>query len=154
MRKVIAKLMAVLVHDGFRKARLLKKTNIFGAFGEKCFWHPRILPSEPEKVFIGNNVVVATDVYFCTHDINHVVLNNCTEISNRGAYKWKTGNIVIKDNVFVGAHASVKFGVTIGPNAIVAMGSVVVKDVPEGAIVGGNPAKVIGNFFDYAKKSV
>jgi maltose O-acetyltransferase len=42
--------------------------------------------------------------------------------------------------------------VTIGPNAIVAMGSVVVKDVPEGTIVGGNPARVIGSFEDYANK--
>jgi serine acetyltransferase len=34
-------------------------------------------------------------------------------------------------------------GVTIGDGAIVAMGSVVTKDVPDGAIVGGNPAKII-----------
>lgn len=35
-----------------------------------------------------------------------------------------------------------------------AIGSVVVKDVPEGTIVGGNPAKVIGTFDEYAKKSL
>lgn len=40
----------------------------------------------------------------------------------------------------------------IGPNAIVAAGSVVVKDVPEGTIVGGNPAKVIGRFDDLLAK--
>lgn len=43
-------------------------------------------------------------------------------------------------------------GITIGPNAIVAAGSVVTKDVPEGTIVGGNPAKVIGKFDEYMKK--
>jgi len=37
------------------------------------------------------------------------------------------------------------YNVKIGPNAIVAAGSVVTKDVPEGCVVGGNPAKVIGN---------
>lgn len=36
------------------------------------------------------------------------------------------------------------YDVKIGPNAIIAAGSVVVKDVPEGAVVGGNPAKIIG----------
>lgn len=44
------------------------------------------------------------------------------------------------------------YDVKIGPNAIVAAGSVVTKDVPEGTIVGGNPAKVIGKFEDFVVK--
>lgn len=154
MKKIFSKLGCFFIHNGFHKAAFLKKMNVFGSFGEKCFWHPRILPSEPEKVFIGNNVAIATDVYFCTYDINHIVLNNCERLEKSGRrYKWKTGDIHIKDNTFIGAHAQIKYGVSIGPNAIVAMGSVVVKDVPEGTIVGGNPAKVIGTFDEYAKKA-
>lgn len=42
----------------------------------------------------------------------------------------------------------------IGPNAIVAAGSVVTKDVPEGSIVGGNPAKIIGSFDDLFQRRV
>lgn len=38
------------------------------------------------------------------------------------------------------------YNVKIGPDAVVAAGSVVTKDVPEGAVVGGNPAKVIGSY--------
>lgn len=49
----------------------------------------------------------------------------------------------IGNDVWIGLHAIIKRGVTIGNGAIIAAGSVVVKDVPDYAIVGGNPAKVI-----------
>lgn len=51
--------------------------------------------------------------------------------------------IHIGKNVWIGAHATVLQGVTIGDGAIVAAGAVVTKDVPAGVIVGGVPAKVI-----------
>jgi acetyltransferase-like isoleucine patch superfamily enzyme len=51
--------------------------------------------------------------------------------------------VVIKDFVWVGCHAIILGGVTIGEGAIIGAGSVVTKDVPDYAIVGGNPAKVI-----------
>lgn len=44
------------------------------------------------------------------------------------------------------------YGVKIGPNAIVAANSVVTKDVPEGTVVGGNPARIIGKYKDVAEK--
>lgn len=52
-------------------------------------------------------------------------------------------DVVIKDNVWFGNRVLVTGNVIIGEGAIVAAGSVVVKDVPDFAIVGGNPAKVI-----------
>ena len=51
--------------------------------------------------------------------------------------------IVIENYVFIGARSIINKGVTIGEKAIVAAGSVVVKDVPPLSIVAGNPAKVI-----------
>ncbi|WP_370629256.1 DapH/DapD/GlmU-related protein [Paenarthrobacter nitroguajacolicus] len=50
----------------------------------------------------------------------------------------------IGQDVWIGAHAVVLAGVSIGDGAVVAAGAVVTKDVPKGAIVGGVPAKVIG----------
>ena len=53
------------------------------------------------------------------------------------------GNIVIKDDVWIGQNAIICSGVTVGQGAIVAAGAVVTKDVEPYAIVGGNPAKFI-----------
>lgn len=58
------------------------------------------------------------------------------------------GSIVIKDDVWVGANSLILSGVTIGQGAVVAAGSVVTKDVPPYAIVGGNPAKIIRYRFE------
>lgn len=52
-------------------------------------------------------------------------------------------NVVIDDFVWLGSDVIISGNVHIGEGAIVAIGSVVVKDVPRCAIVGGNPAKVI-----------
>ncbi len=58
------------------------------------------------------------------------------------------GDIVVKDDVWIGDGAIICSGVTIGQGAIVAAGSVVTKDVEPYAIVGGNPAKFIKWRFD------
>lgn len=58
------------------------------------------------------------------------------------------GDIVVGDDVWIGTNAVICSGVTIGQGAVVAAGSVVTKDVPPYAIVGGNPARVISYRFD------
>ena len=62
------------------------------------------------------------------------------------------GKIDIGDNVFIGYGAIVLRNVTIDPNAIVAVGFVVVKDVAEGDIVVGVPARPIGRVKNLVKK--
>ena len=51
--------------------------------------------------------------------------------------------IKLGKKVWIGAHATILAGVTIGDNAIVAAGAVVTKDVPADTVVGGVPARVI-----------
>jgi acetyltransferase-like isoleucine patch superfamily enzyme len=51
---------------------------------------------------------------------------------------------VIGDNVWVAVRVRLRSGVTIGDNAIIGLKSVVEDDVPAGAIVAGNPGRVVG----------
>lgn len=109
---------------------------------------PRKVPLYPEQITLGNNVWVATGVTFATHDAIHKMLNNCMEGE---LFKENIGHIEIKDNVFVGANTTILPGVTIGPNAIVAAGSVVNKSIGEG-VYGGVPAKYICSFDEFVDK--
>jgi acetyltransferase-like isoleucine patch superfamily enzyme len=55
---------------------------------------------------------------------------------------------VIRRGAKIGANATILPGVVVGENALVGAGAVVVRDVPAGAVVAGNPARVIGQIAD------
>lgn len=65
------------------------------------------------------------------------------EILSEEKYSPKKLRTTIGNDVWIGSNAFIKRGVTIGNGAIIAAGSVVVNDIPEYCIVGGNPAKII-----------
>ncbi len=59
--------------------------------------------------------------------------------------EWRTGPVVIGNNVTVGAKCIVLPGVTIGDGAVVSAMSLVNKDVPPGTVVGGVPIRILGS---------
>ena len=56
---------------------------------------------------------------------------------------WNLLETVVLEGASIGSNATILCGITIGKNALVGAGAVVVKDVPDNAVVAGNPAKVI-----------
>lgn len=137
---------------GTKAAEYLKKKKMFGMFGNNCSWHSKKIPSEPELVFIHNNVHISADVRFITHDIICDMFNRHPEYSKDAPWTFKKGPIEILDNCVIGAGATLLYDVTIGPNAIVVAGAVVTKDVAPGEIWGGVPARKIGNVDELANK--
>lgn len=92
------------------------------------------------SVTIGNGTLIAWDC--CIMDRDYHKLGGDTE---------KTAPVVIGNHVWIGCNVLVMKGVTIGDGAVIAAGSVVTKDVPAGALVGGNPAKIIKDHVEWAE---
>lgn len=149
---VFTKLMMYLISSPTKRTNWLKKRNVFYSMGENCYYHTRDIPSEPYLLSIHNNVRIAANVRIITHDTISGVINKMDKYMDNGRMKYFIGNVEIFDNVMIGANSTILYDTKIGPNAIVAAGSVVTKDVPEGVVVGGNPAKVICTFDEFVQK--
>ena len=118
--------------------------------GKKTYGTIKVLNQSPRndiKLEIGNYCSIAKGVTF--------ILGGEHNISTLSTYPFKSqifaqgkeakskGSIIIKDDVWIGYNATICSGITIGQGAVIATGSIVIKDIPPYAIVGGNPAKII-----------
>lgn len=146
---LFTRLRIAVIPGAIERTKIIIKKKIFAEVGDNFFFQPRIVPLNAEYIHIHNNVAIASNVTFICHDVMQKVFNN---MDPKNQIKKKYGCIEIMDNVFIGSNSTILHDVRIGPNAIVAAGSVVTKDVPSGSIVGGVPAKVIGSFDDLYKR--
>lgn len=116
--------------------------------GQDCLVYRSIeWSSEPYLITIGNHVQLARGVAIHTHGGGNVIRRQIADFDS-------FGKVIIKDWAYVGAHAQIMPGVVIGEGALVAAGSIVTKSVPDGMVVGGNPAKVICSVDDYLERNI
>lgn len=90
------------------------------------------------NVHIGDYVIMGPDVKIYSRNHEFGDIDRPISVQGKRVYSTSVG-----DDVWIGANVVVLPGVKIGSHSVVAAGSIVTKDVPEYAIVGGNPAKII-----------
>ncbi|MDL1872092.1 acyltransferase [Deltaproteobacteria bacterium PRO3] len=84
------------------------------------------------RIFVGSDVVIGSHSAFYTAGPDPDHLSN-----------YRGGDIRVGDHVWIGGHAVILPGVTVGQGSIVGAGSVVTRDIPPYAIVAGSPAEVL-----------
>ncbi|CAI6307469.1 acyltransferase [Bacillus subtilis] len=83
----------------------------------------------PEKISVGTNTIIGYNTTILAHE--YLI------------HEYRTGKVLIGDEVMIGANTTILPGVKIGDGAVVSAGTLVHKDVPDGAFVGGNPMRII-----------
>ncbi|MDO1581059.1 CatB-related O-acetyltransferase [Rhizobium oryzicola] len=110
---------------------------------------PYLGHSVRERLVIGKFVQIARGSYFITSSANHPMTGFTTypfRIFKPETFGYKdlpVRDTVVEHDVWIGHNAAIMPGVRIGTGAIVAAASVVARDVPPYAVVGGNPASLI-----------
>lgn len=99
--------------------------------GEKTAFALMVMPDImfPEKIKVGSNSIIGYNTTILAHE--YLI------------EEYRLGEVVIGDEVMIGANSTILPGVVIGDGAIVSAGTLVHKDVPAGSFVGGNPMRII-----------
>lgn len=135
IRKFVYRLAGIKIGKGssiHMWANFFRPTNI--VIGEDTVVGDHVFLDGRDKLTIGNHVDIASSV---------LIYNSEHNLESDG-FEATTESVVIGDYVFIGPRAIILPGVTIGKGAVVGAGAVVTKNVEEFSIVGGVPAKKIG----------
>lgn len=99
--------------------------------GEKSAFALMVMPDVmfPEKISVGKNSIIGYNTTILAHE--YLIT------------EYRIGKVIIGDEVMIGANTTILPGVSIGDKAIVSASTLVHKDVPAGAFVGGNPMQLI-----------
>lgn len=138
-----------LIPSAKKRTEFMRKHHLYGAIGENCSIQKRKLPLYSNLVFLHNNVKIASNVGFVTHDIIHTMLNQ----KFSGGYTERVGCIEVMDNVFIGSGTRILYNTRIGSNVIIGSDSLVNKDIPDNSVYAGVSARFICTFDEYVEKA-
>lgn len=115
--------------------------------GDDSYLGHRLIISADDEVRIGAHVHIADDVYLCGYDAHPI--DPVARRTQPGPVDYSgASRIVVDDDAWICQGAIVLKGVRVGKGAIVGAHAVVTRDVPDGVIVAGNPARPVGRVDD------
>lgn len=142
-----------LTMGGNKRARYAREHGVYAHVGRNVSIQSRAIPVYSELIYFHDNVRVARNVDFVTHDVIHAVLNCLPKEQKLGHhFNEHIGCIEVMDNVMIGSNSVILYGTRIGPNVIIASGSVVTKDCEPDSVYAGVPARKIGSFDEFVQK--
>ncbi|MEK5480976.1 acyltransferase [Viridibacillus sp. FSL R5-0888] len=109
----------------------LYRTFLKMKIGDKTAFALMVMPDTmfPERIQVGSNTIIGYNTTILAHE--YLI------------EEYRLGDVIIGDRVMIGANSTILPGISIGDDAIVSAATLVNRDVPTGAFVGGNPMQII-----------
>ncbi|MBR1862706.1 MAG: acyltransferase [Ruminococcus sp.] len=130
------------------KNEYLVRKKLVAGIGENVTTNWRKIPLYSELIKLHSNIMIASGVHFVTHDAVNYMLTR----KEGTFFPEQIGCIEIMDNVFIGTETVILYGVRIGKNVIIGANTLVNRDLEEGYVYAGIPARKICTFDEFVEK--